>query len=136
MSEQVYELNAPQIAAELLDGEVMAINFQDGLYFSLRGSAAAIWALITAHHSLSAVSQQLEPHLPNASALVPDFVRQLEAQQLIRPCAAATPKTVDLQGFALPWQAPQLEQFDDMQMLLLIDPIHEVDSKSGWPYQK
>ena len=33
------------------------------------------------------------------------------------------------------WQAPLLQKFTDMQALLLLDPIHEVDS-AGWPQPK
>ena len=31
-----------------------------------------------------------------------------------------------------PYQAPVLQAFDDMQDLLLFDPIHEVEP-TGWP---
>jgi hypothetical protein len=37
----------------------------------------------------------------------------------------------DVQG-ELPFVAPVLDKYTDMQELLLLDPIHEVDA-SGWP---
>jgi hypothetical protein len=30
---------------------------------------------------------------------------------------------------------PEIVEFDDMQEMLLLDPIHEVKDK-GWPYKK
>jgi hypothetical protein len=127
-----FELNTPQIAAEILDNEVMAIDFQAGLYFSLRGSAAAIWLLLEAHHEPQAIVATLEPHLHNAPALVPAFVAELEQHALIRPSSNAA-KPVDVSQFTQ-LEPPILEKFDDMQALLLLDPIHEVEPKEGWPF--
>ena len=28
---------------------------------------------------------------------------------------------------------PRLEKFDDMQHLILLDPVHEIDETMGWP---
>jgi hypothetical protein len=38
-------------------------------------------------------------------------------------------------GGRVPFPAPVLNKFTDMQMLLLIDPIHDVSQK-GWPQLK
>jgi hypothetical protein len=127
-----FEINTPQIAAENLDNEVMAINFEDGLYFSLRGSAAAIWLLLEAHHETQAIVAALESRLEAAARLVPAFVAELEQFGLIRHSNAA-PKAVDISQFAA-LEPPVLEKFDDMQAMLLLDPIHEVEQKQGWPF--
>jgi hypothetical protein len=34
------------------------------------------------------------------------------------------------------FQPPVLESYSDMQDILLLDPIHEVDDKAGWPNPK
>jgi hypothetical protein len=136
MGSDRFELNSPEVAAELLDGEVLAINFKSGMYFSLRGSSAAIWALISAHHTVDQTIGLILPHLPNAAECVPNFVLQLKAQELIRYSLSTASTDVDLSKFCHPWSEPLLEQFDDMQMLLLLDPIHEVSPDSGWPIQK
>jgi hypothetical protein len=127
-----FEINTPQIAAENLDGEVMAINFQDGLYFSLRDSAAAIWLLLEAHHEIEAIVGALEPHLKDAARLVPAFVSELEQHALIR-YSNSVAKVVDIGQFDT-LKPPVLEKFDDMQALLLLDPIHEVEPTQGWPF--
>ena len=33
----------------------------------------------------------------------------------------------------IPYLPPQLERFEDVRDLLLIDPIHQVDPELGWP---
>jgi hypothetical protein len=33
------------------------------------------------------------------------------------------------------WQEPLLERFDDMQELLLLDPVHDV-TEAGWPHRR
>jgi hypothetical protein len=33
----------------------------------------------------------------------------------------------------VPFEPPILERFDDMQELLLLDPVHEVSDEEGWP---
>ena len=32
-----------------------------------------------------------------------------------------------------PLPEPRLEKFDDMQQLILLDPVHEIDETAGWP---
>ena len=127
----MYETNSPQIVAETIDNEVMAIDFEHGFYFSLRDSAAAIWTLVVAHQSIPNIVARLEPHLHNASRLVPDFIRQLEQEKLIRPSTAVA---IDVLPELKSYQPPELERFDDMQAMLLLDPIHEVEPKKGWPF--
>jgi hypothetical protein len=127
-----FEINTPTIAAENLDNEVMAIHFEAGLYFSLRDSAAAIWLLLEAHHDSGAIVTALESRLTGAETLVPAFVAELEQHGLIRP-SSALPKAVDLSQFVA-LEPPVLEKFDDMQAMLLLDPIHEVEPQQGWPF--
>ena len=127
----MYEMNSPQIVAETIDNEVMAIDFEHGSYFSLRDSAAAIWALVVAHQPISKIVSQLEPYLDNAGTLVPDFIRQLEGEKLIRPSRTVA---VDVLLELKSYQSPELERFDDMQAMLLLDPIHEVEPQKGWPF--
>jgi hypothetical protein len=130
-----YELNHPNVATETLDQEVMAIDFDNGLYFSLRGSAALIWTFVLAHHGVADIVQQLEVKLPDAARLVPLFIGQLEQKNLIRPSQAQA-IAVDLSGFSNSLEAPELEVFDDMQAMLMLDPIHEVEPQRGWPFAK
>ena len=129
---EIYELNNPQVASEVLDGEAMVIDFKNGLYFSLRGSAVLIWSLVIAHHPVLSIVKQLEARLYNAKELIPEFIAKLEQKELIRT-SSQTAIEIQLPNSNQPLQNPELELFDDMQALLLLDPIHEVEPSRGWP---
>lgn len=129
-----YELNTPNTAAELLEGEVMAIDFEAGLYYSLRNSAATIWELLVNHYNIWEIVQELEPHLEQAATLVPAFVQDLKQHKLIRPSTEPA-KRISFEHSSVALTPPELEKFDDMQALLLLDPIHEVEPSVGWPFK-
>jgi hypothetical protein len=129
-----FELNTPRVAAETLDAEVLVIDFELGTYFGLRGSAAAIWTLVENHHEIQSIVQRIESQLKDAQKLVPDFVKSLEQHQLIR-VSTAVPVAVDISDVAPPFHPPELEVFEDMQAMLLLDPIHEVQPNAGWPFK-
>ena len=65
------------------------------------------------------------------------IVRELaEEAQLVAPTEAA-PAEVDRRSAPaaskLPFVAPKLETYTDMQDIILLDPVHKVDSR-GWPH--
>jgi hypothetical protein len=53
---------------------------------------------------------------------------------LIRPASGQAPVSAPRASLA-PWSPASLrfERFNDMQDLLILDPIHEVDDEAGWP---
>ncbi len=68
------------------------------------------------------------------------LVATLQAEELIVPMsdAGAPPRVNSLAttpAAKTPYSAPLFERFDDMQELLLLDPIHEV-GEEGWPHAK
>ena len=38
-----YTINAPEVASEQFDDEIIIVSLKTGNYYSLRGSAASIW---------------------------------------------------------------------------------------------
>lgn len=129
----VLEIASPQCAAENLEDEVVALNVETGIYFSLRGLAAALWLDLAAGHPVEAIVAG-----GKAPERVSAFVEQLIRYGLMRP-AAATPPTGE------PASRKRLgdgdleimfEVYEDMQELILSDPIHDVDETLGWPAPK
>ena len=133
---QRYELNNPPMIAELVEGEVIAIDLERGSYYSLLGAAAQVWGSVVAGRNaqeiLAAVAPVPAPGSLDASLL--GFLDALLAEQLIRPAPEKGPATAPIAPLA-PWPAASLrfERFTDMQDLLILDPIHEVDDEAGWP---
>src|SRR5689334_24838754 len=123
-----YELNSPPIIAEVVEGEVIAINIETGTYYSLVGPAARIWSALSAGHSSDEIVGAVS--LPaDATALretLATFLESLLAENLIRPVERTEPASALLP--LSPWsqEALRFERFTDMQDLLVLDPIHEV----------
>jgi hypothetical protein len=147
LSTQRYELNNPPIIAELVEGEVIAIDLERGSYYSLLGPAAEVWGAIVAGGSAEEILAAVVP-APGAGSLagsLEGFLSALLAEELIRPAArsnaAAQAKSAARSHPAAaiaplaPWPAEALrfDRFTDMQDLLTLDPIHEVDEEAGWP---
>jgi hypothetical protein len=132
----------PRVVHETLDGEVILIQIESGLYYSLTGSGANIWALLHRGHTVDEVVGGLAPQLDADAATVRSgvagLVERLRGESLIVPSETAEPGLVEVStngGAPQAFVAPVLERFDDMQDFLLVDPIHEVDD-SGWPHTK
>jgi hypothetical protein len=127
-----YELNNPPIVAEMVEGELIAINLETGTYYSLAGPAARIWNALAAGHSADEIVGAVSPP-GDAAALgesLENFLESLLAEQLIRPVENSAPASALLP--LAPWETLRLDRFTDMQDLLVLDPIHEVD-EAGWP---
>jgi hypothetical protein len=135
-----YELNSPPIIAEVVEGEVIAIDLDRGSYYSLASGAADVWVALTTGRS----SADILASLPSASELrlageLQRFIESLLAERLIRLASPDRPAAADhaagASGAIAAWSEGVLrfERFTDMQDLLILDPIHEVDEEAGWP---
>jgi hypothetical protein len=142
-----YRVNAPTVAAETVDGEVLMIHLDSGNYYSLRGVGAAIWTGIERGVPIPEITAAVRDryHADDADELIDEFVAELAAEDLLATADATahTPATtpVDASGWELPaldgaFAPPELEKFTDMQNLILLDPVHEVDAGQGWPIRR
>lgn len=138
-----YRLRRRDVTHERLDGEVIAVNLLTGRYYSMSGTAADIWSatLLTgtargARELLAAVYT-----LPaEAKAEVEAFLDRCVEAELIDLTDSADVGQQGADGAALPedfsrtsWLTPSLEEYEDLQDLILVDPIHDT-SALGWPH--
>lgn len=135
-----YRLNEPDASAEIFDEEVLAINLSNGHYHSIRGTGVAMWKLFIAGsdeaHVVQAMQAAYGTDRASLEADVRGFVEQLVGAGLLVEDAAAvrdTPAAPTPPSDPAGYTAPIFESHADMQELLLIDPIHDVDVKVGWP---
>jgi hypothetical protein len=139
VSQGSFSLASADVHSQRFEDEVVVLDTKSGLYFSLRGSAADVWSLIEGRASREAILTSLAVRYdgkPEAMVAAVDYcLTELSAKGLIREtppnCGAPSLPTVcpTKQAFA----EPVIEEFDDMQGLLLLDPIHDV-SEEGWPH--
>ena len=134
---------APKILRELIDEEVVIINMVSGSYYSLTDLGALIWDMIEQGLSLDRIVQALVNQYDASPEVIQDSLDQLMVslmtEELIVTATSETTmaevisiETVAALTAKKPFLSPVLSKYDDMQELLLVDPIHDVD-ESGWP---
>ncbi len=129
MKNQAYQVKVPHVVYEQFEGEIVIVNLETGKYYSTRGSGAWVWSRLMHGTRL--------PELVAQSGAMPEpiesFVEQLYVEGLI---VERQPETQAPAGDPEPppagFSAPSLERYNDMQDILLLDPIHDVDN-TGWP---
>jgi hypothetical protein len=133
-------LNTSNISQERLDGEVVVISFNTGKYFSAKGTAADIfWLLengIDQNLWASILSQNFEGFTVSDSGIA-EFLSAGVAEELFIPLDNPSQEAIVLPAdYARgAWETPKLVIFEDLQDLLLLDPIHDT-SLEGWPTAK
>jgi hypothetical protein len=126
----------PNVAHELIDGELVAINLDSGSYFSIRGSGAAIWNALLAGKSPGGIVEALQARFGEAGELAKDvaaYVERLQAEGLVVLGAVAPGGADEWMAGLSGYTAPEVEKFDDLADMFMLDPIHDV-SAAGWPH--
>ena len=116
--------NRPDVIDEVFDGEAVLINLRVGRYYALDDRGTAVWRMVSAGASLPEIAAARD-----GEDVVSFLVRLVEEDLAVvsgGPLPAPSPN-----GHTI----PRLEVFNDLQDLLLLDPIHDVDPGTGWPQQ-
>ena len=141
--------NTPRVIGEVIDDEAILIDLETGSYFSLVGSGAHIWSAIERGASGDEIVASLQAVCAGVPADAPDlvsaFLDELAAAELVVVAPPTDPGGSSVANGAGPvrssagpaaFEPPAIQRFDDMQELILLDPIHEVDETQGWPRAK
>lgn len=134
---KAYRIIQPKIVYEVLNTEVIAIDFDTGTYYALLHVAKQVWLLIEQQTPLDTIVQVISSYYKQNPSEVLSDVEQLIAQLLENgliesvdcPVQGPIPQ-IDSHGFG--YEPPKLVSYMDIQDLLLLDPIHEV-VETGWP---
>jgi hypothetical protein len=132
---------ARAVSHERIDDEVIAIDLETGAYFAFDGPAADCWtvaddggsvddmvAVLTTRYEVEAATAAVD-----AAAFVAALVEHGLAHDETEPGSSPVPAHApEARATRSPYIAPAVEPYDDLETLLLIDPIHEVDD-AGWP---
>ena len=135
--EPCYSVRGANVVRETFDQEVVIVNLETGNYYSLEGIAGVLWTLLEDGATEAQLSRELLARYQTDEATVTrdlqNFLTGLVDEKLVsrndNPPAAVLSQALDSK---LPYAAPALAKFTDMQDLLLLDPIHDVD-EAGWP---
>jgi hypothetical protein len=157
MQDGQLRINAPQVVHETIDGETILIHLGTGVYYSLEGTGAVIWELLAGGASTGEiVAHALVRYDADGEVLraaVGSLIGELTAEGLIvllPPGAEAPGPAGDASAAGdsapaaenatsaprVPFSAPTLNRYTDMQQFMLVDPIHDVEEQAGWPHVK
>jgi hypothetical protein len=129
----MYQVNAPRVVHETLEGETVVIDTLSGLYYTAVGNAAQLWQALAEGADPAMLAAACAEAGCSADAFAA-FRDDLIASELLVPRAggsvAVAPPALD----AAP-TPPALTRHDDLQDLIELDPIHEVDTAQGWPFR-
>ena len=138
-----FQLNAPNVVQEAIDGEVMVVHLVTGVYYNLSGISAHLWSCVINGVSLAELCEHYIHHFPeleqSITSALDTFQEALKSEELIKerqdePNELEVAESLSAQ-LPVSWQTPELCRHTDMQELLLVDPIHEVEP-TGWPQKK
>jgi len=139
VSETRFRIDAENVVHETVDGEVIAIDLGNGSYYSLAGSAPAIWDLLargaTESEICDALGVKFEADAATIRGEVSTLVEKLGENGLVVSTEDAAGESVAEDGgdgSKAPFEPARLERYTDMKDYFLLDPIHEVDT-AGWP---
>lgn len=129
-----YRISEPQVVHDSVDGEILAIDFTSGSYYSLRGSAAAIWDAVAEASDLEEIVARVaeQYHDDDLAGGVQRLLDLLVGEGLLdREGRVDGPIPVTGAG-GEPLGVPGVEKYTDMEEIILLDPVHDV-SEAGWP---
>ena len=142
-------INLQKIVHETIDGETVILNLDTGSYYSLVGTGVCIWSFIEEGITVKDITEKIrcsyECEGLDIEAGVAEFISELlkESITVIDPTdksgsvqSSFEQEEKDISRKKQNFDAPVLNKYSDMQDLLLLDPIHEVDEKAGWPTNK
>jgi hypothetical protein len=142
---KTFRISVQFVASEVIDGEAVMVDLRSGNYFSATGSGGWIWRNLETGRSYLQILQLLTVRYAIAPTILKDaldrFLAKLVDHNLVESITADDPATdfgqddIELPLAATDYEPPVLTMHTDMQDLLLLDPIHDVDS-AGWPTRK
>ena len=137
-----YLINPAKIISETIAGETIIINLENGHYFSLNASASLLWELLLSGATIASIVARLQTEystdLPVIEASLETSLAFFRENGLVTenesPNSTQTPPAAPT-TIKQPFVAFAITRYDDMQEMLLADPIHDVD-QAGWPHLK
>lgn len=124
-----FVVREPQVVHDTFPDEAVILDLESGSYFSARAGAFQVWQWLTEGRTLSQMRQAIAE---GERVGLTQFLQQLVGLRLVLPQEPAGQLVAVGPSHEVVLGPLQLERCDDMQELLLLDPIHDVD-ESGWP---
>jgi hypothetical protein len=142
MTDERYGFSEDKIVHEVLDGEVVLVNLDNGYYYILQGTGSVIWQTLTGGATVVETVEALLSQYTGARAeveqAVKDFVNDLKQESLLHAAegrAARNNAPTSAEPSGTPFTVPVMFRYTDMANLIQMDPIREYD-ETGWPSKR
>lgn len=132
----MYRLNEEKMFYDMAEGQAIVINFTTGMYYGTSSLGSSVLDALLAGAAAETVCKAIQalPGCPeDMEAQLNTFIDQLLEKEIIVPadgtgaaCAIDASSLAD--GFNL-----TVDEFAEVQDLILADPVHDVDVEQGWP---
>ncbi|MBD5559073.1 MAG: PqqD family protein [Clostridia bacterium] len=136
----MYKLNAEKMYFDMADGQAVVINFLTGVYYGSTSLGSVILERLVNGNDPEQISkavQTLSGHPEDFDAQLSTFITKLRENEILVagetvPGGDEPISSIALaDGFDL-----KLDEFSEVQDLILADPVHDVDVEQGWPVFK
>ena len=133
----MYKLNEEKMFYDMAEGQAIVINFTTGMYYGTSSLGSAVLDALLAGTSVEAVLSAVKalPGCPeDMDAQMSAFVQALIANEVVVKAEGEGSDNVTIDtaaladGFVL-----TIDEFNEVQDLIMADPIHDVDVEQGWP---
>jgi hypothetical protein len=123
--------NHAEVAAEIIDDEVIIIRLTDGVYYSMEGVGVLVWRLLEAARSLDdivqAISETYAVDADRAGDDAKELIESLKRERLVVAGVGAQTQTTGSgeshdRPAGLQYAKPALHVYEDMNDLLALDP--------------
>lgn len=133
----MYKLNEEKMFYDMAEGQAIIINFTTGMYYGTSSLGSAVVDALLNGASVDAALAAVKA-LPGCPADIDEsmsaFVAALLEKEVIVPAETNPDAVIAIDtsaltdGFLL-----SVDEFTEVQDLIMADPVHDVDIEQGWP---
>jgi hypothetical protein len=131
-----FSVKESRFAIDALDGETIVMDLLDGRLYLFEAGAAVLLGQILAGNNTEHIELTVEKMYGQEALMAfQNLLRELVEKGVF----VEVPSSQDLVSLQSDWPASLGEivvsEYDDMSSIITMDPIHDVDSGRGWPFE-
>lgn len=136
----MYKLNEEKMFFDMADGQAVVINFLSGIYYGTTALGSVILERLVNGKAPEEIVKAVK-NLPDCpvdfAAQMDAFLASLREKEILLPGDTQPGGGEAIDGIALAdGFTLTLDEFSEVQDLILADPVHDVDVEQGWPIFK
>ena len=132
----MFKLNEEKMFYDMAEGQAIVINFTTGMYYGTSSLGSAVLDALLAGTAVEDVCKAIQA-LPGCPADIQEqldaFIgKLLEKEVIVSGDSTGAACVIDAASLADGFKLT-VDEFAEVQDLILADPVHDVDVEQGWP---